>query len=70
MDRTRLGWSLVVIGIVLALVSAFAEPLGLGDDNGVGGQQWAGIIVGVVVAVVGAAIAWRRRADATTAPHA
>ena len=39
MDRTRLGWTLVVVGIVLALVSALAEPLGFGDDNGLGLQQ-------------------------------
>ena len=71
MDRTRLGWTLVVVGIVLTLVSAFAEPLGLGDDNGFGMQQVAGVVVGVVVAVVGAAIAWRlRRGSATTVPHA
>jgi hypothetical protein len=71
MDRTRLGWALVVVGIVIALVSAFAEPLGLGDDNGLGMQQVTGVVVGVVVAVVGAAIAWRlRRGGAATVPHA
>ena len=70
MDRTRLGWTLVVVGIVLALVSALAEPLGFGDDNGFGMQQVVGVVVGVVVAVVGAAIAGRlRRSSATTVPH-
>ena len=70
MDRTRLGWTLVVVGIVLALVSALAEPLGLGDDNGLGLQQVGGVVVGVVVALVGGAMAWRlRRSSATTVPH-
>ena len=71
MDRTRLGWTLVVVGIVIALGSAFLEPLGLGEENGFGMKQGAGVVVGGVVAVVGAAIVWRlRRGSATTVPHA
>ena len=71
MDQTRLGWALVVIGVVLALVSALLEPLGLGEDNGFGWKQATGVVIGVVVALVGAAIAWRRRrSDATTVHHA
>ncbi|MGH3132651.1 MAG: hypothetical protein ACRDNY_02720 [Gaiellaceae bacterium] len=48
-------------GAILVLVSAFAEPLGLGDDNGIGGQQIAGMVVGGVVVAAGLALMYRRR---------
>ena len=55
--------TLVLAGLVLAVVSAFAEPLGLGNANGFGPRQWVGTITGVLILVVGLAM----RAKATKA---
>jgi uncharacterized membrane protein len=54
------GWPLLilVLGILLALVSLFADPLGLGAKPGFGWKQTLGLAVGVVLAGLGM---WRRR---------
>jgi uncharacterized membrane protein len=54
------GWPLLVLvlGILLALVSLFADPLGLGAQPGFGWKQTLGLAVGVVLAALGL---WRRR---------
>jgi hypothetical protein len=53
MDRKRIGWALVALGAVLVALSALAEPIGLGNGDGVGLKQTTGMIVGVVVVVAG-----------------
>ncbi len=54
------GWPLLVLvlGILLALVSLFADPLGLGAKPGFGWKQTLGLAAGVVLAALGL---WRRR---------
>jgi hypothetical protein len=66
MDRRLAGGIVVAIGAVLLLVSALAEPIGLGDDNGFGNEQLAGVIVGAVVMAVGVALMYVRRGEAKT----
>ena len=59
---TQRGWAaLAVVGIVLAIVSLLADPLGIGGEPRFGWKQWLGLIAGVVAAVVGA---WQYRAKA------
>ena len=41
------------LGILLALVSVFADPLGLGSDPGFGWKQTTGLIVGLIIIVFG-----------------
>jgi hypothetical protein len=65
MDRRVLGWALSGAGVVVVLVSAFADQLGLGTQDGFGWRQAAGIVAGVVVA--GAGIVTARRAGASGA---
>lgn len=48
---------MVVVGVLLALVSIFADPLGVGGDPGFGYKQGAGLVIGVVLVVIG----FRRR---------
>ena len=48
---------MVVVGVLLALVSVFADALGVGGEPGFGYKQAAGLVVGVALAVVG----FRRR---------
>lgn len=57
MPRKKLGWIVVVVGIVLLLVSALADQIGIGNEDGFGWQQTTGVVVGAVVAVIGAVVA-------------
>lgn len=43
----------LVIGLLLAFLAAFADPLGLGGAAGFGWKQAAGMAVGLALAVVG-----------------
>ena len=54
------GWALIVLvlGVLLALVSLFADPLGVGGEPGFGWKQTSGLVAGVALAVFGW---WRRR---------
>jgi len=57
MARKNLALALCAVGLIGALVSAFAEQLGVGRDNGVGPRQITGIVVGVVLLLIGMAMA-------------
>ena len=58
MARQRWPLLILVIGILLALVSLFADPLGVGGNPGFGWKQTVGLVVGVALAALGL---WRRR---------
>ena len=49
---------ILVVGVLLALVSLFADVLGVGGEPGFGRKQTAGLVVGVVLVAIGL---WRRR---------
>jgi hypothetical protein len=66
MARKRAAGVLIAVGVVLVAISAFAEPLGLGADDGVGWKQATGIVVGAVLALVGLAMLFVRRGHAKT----
>ena len=57
---SRSGWSrlMLVAGLLLALVSLFADRIGVGRSPGFGWQQTLGFLVGAALVVLGA---WRRR---------
>jgi hypothetical protein len=59
--RTRklAGWVIVAIGVVIALIGGLADQIGVGGDGaeGVGGKQVAALIVGIVIALGGLALA-------------
>jgi hypothetical protein len=51
---------LLVAGVVILLVSALADILGLGGSPYIlGYKQMAGMAVGAIVAIVGAVLYWR-----------
>lgn len=52
-------WPLVVLvlGILLALVSLFADAIGVGGEPGFGWKQTLGLVVGVGLVALGL---WRR----------
>ena len=50
---SMVGTILLIVGIVLVLGSLLADTLGLGDSSGLGTAQIAGLVAGVILAVVG-----------------
>jgi uncharacterized membrane protein len=60
MSRLRsVGVGLLVAGILILLVSALADVLGIGGSpNVLGYRQLSGIAVGAVLAIVGAVLYW------------
>jgi hypothetical protein len=52
-QKKGLGSLLIGVGIVLLLVSVFADPLGIGGYPGFGTKQIIGTIMGIVVGVIG-----------------
>jgi hypothetical protein len=63
MDRTPIGAMLIAVGFVFLVFSALADVIGIGD-GGFGGKQILGVIIGAVVAVVGAALIYLERGNA------
>ena len=60
----RIGVVIVAVGVVIALVSALADPIGIGaEDSGFGWKQVVGAIVGALVAIAGIAINMRSRGE-------
>lgn len=57
--RQLAGWGIVVVGVVVAAVGAFAQPLGLsqGDNTEFGTKQLLMVVAGIVVAAVGLVVA-------------
>ena len=56
MDRRLMAWIVVALGAVLLAVSALADSIGVGGDDGFGWKQTTGVVVGAVVLVAG--LAW------------
>jgi hypothetical protein len=69
MGQRRAGWALAVLGAAFVALSALADPLGVGDSDGIGMQQTAGLIVGGVVLLAGLALLYRTRST-TGSPRA
>jgi uncharacterized membrane protein len=57
---------MLVIGIVLALVSLLADPIGIGSA-GFGWKQITGVVIGVVLAVIGGVLRSRGNTHGPTA---
>jgi len=62
---------IALVGAVGAIIAALANPLGIGETEVFGWLQWTGVIGGIVVALLGVAIAseWvpmGRRTDVAT----
>jgi len=56
--RSRWPRLMLAAGLLLALVSLFADRLGVGSTPGFGYRQTLGLLVGVALVVLGV---WRRR---------
>ena len=60
MQNPPFAKTLMIVGIVIVLLSALADPLGLGRSPGFGWWQTLGVIVGALVILAGVYL--RRRA--------
>jgi hypothetical protein len=60
MNNPVFVWIVIGAGILLVVISAFADRLGLGRSPGTGWRQTLGVVVGVLVALAGLYL--RRRA--------
>ncbi len=63
MGNLAFAWIVIGAGVLLVLISAFADPLGLGRHPGFGRGQTLGVIVGALV--VAAGLYLRRRPKAS-----
>ena len=63
MDRKLVGGVVTAAGLAFLVVSALADPIGVGEGGGFGWKQTTGVIVGAVVVVVGLALMYVRRGE-------
>jgi membrane associated rhomboid family serine protease len=53
MSNPVVAWIVIGAGVLLVLISAFADPLGLGRYPGFGWRQTVGVIIGALVIAAG-----------------
>jgi hypothetical protein len=65
MNERSLAIVLIAAGLVLGLLSALADPLGVGGESGFGWKQIVGVAAGGVLLAAGALL-WARSAAAAS----
>jgi hypothetical protein len=60
MDKKKWGVVLLIAGIILLILSLGADIFGVGAVPGYGYKQIAGIVVGVIMAIAGYILAYRK----------
>jgi hypothetical protein len=60
MPKKTVGYVLIALGVIAAVVSLAADAIGIGTEPGINGMQLLGIAIGVVVALAGAWLAFRK----------
>jgi hypothetical protein len=53
MNNPMPAWTVVGLGVLLVLVSLFADPFGLGRSSGFGWKQILGVVVGALIIAAG-----------------
>jgi uncharacterized membrane protein len=59
-NKKTIGIALLVVGVIVLIVSLAADPIGIGGADGFGYKQIVGAIVGVIVAIVGFVLYFRK----------
>ena len=57
MSKRTIGFGLIALGVVIAVVSLAADVIGIGNQAGFGWKQQLGTATGVIVVLVGAWLA-------------
>jgi len=60
MDRRLVGGVVAAAGIVLLVLCALADPIGIGDDDDFGWKQMVGVVIGAAAVVVGLGLFMRK----------
>ena len=63
MERRQLAYLIAAVGALLVVVSALADPIGIGEGGGFGWKQAAGIVVGGVLIAVGGWLLYARGSE-------
>jgi hypothetical protein len=53
MSKKTIGILLIVVGVIITLVSLFADYIGLGTDSGIHWAQSLGALIGVAASIGG-----------------
>jgi LPXTG-motif cell wall-anchored protein len=61
MENPAFAKTLMIVGIIIVLISAFADPIGFGRSPGFGWRQTLGVIVGALVILGGLYLRRRRK---------
>lgn len=61
MQTPAFAWTVIVVGVLLVILAALADPLGLGRSPGFGWLQGLGVVIGVVVLLAGLYLRRRRK---------
>lgn len=71
MDRTLVGGVVIAAGVMLVLLAALADPIGIGvGESGFGWEEALGVIVGAVAIVAGLTLVVVERGETRTPlPH-
>lgn len=71
MDRTLVGGIVIAAGVMLVLLAALADPIGIGiGESGFGWEEAFGVIVGAVAIVAGLTLVLVERGETRTPlPH-
>jgi hypothetical protein len=52
-SRQAWSWVMVAVGVLLAIISIFADRIGLGATPGFGWKQTLGLLIGVALIALG-----------------
>ena len=53
MSNSVFAWIVIGAGVLVVLIAAFADPMGLGRSAGFGWRQTLGVVVGALVVLAG-----------------
>ena len=67
MERNRFGAILLALDAILLVLSALADPIGIGEGGGIGWKQILGMVVGAAAIVVGAFVMRSKDGESTSA---
>jgi len=68
MSGRAVGLTVAVVGLIVGLLFALADAIGLGGSPGFGTRQLVGVIAGAVILIVGIVIYARSAAAASVIP--
>jgi hypothetical protein len=66
-ERNRFGAIVLALGALMLVLSALADPIGIGEGGGIGWKQILGMVVGAAAIVIGALLMRAKSGETTSA---